>query len=1065
MHGQTTQGMIRGQVRAAVSGIPVARARIRAVNPSLNIELYAETDALGWYAFILLPPGEYWIRAEAPTQLALQPVEVHGLSLPVAGVVEQPIEMRPLADLFGQRGLIQTQASGSTQVLRFYGPDVDVSRVAYLKSSETDVGQLEPSASEVLDPRLVEKLPLAGRDVYSALVLLPGFTSDASTVRSLGLSANGQRPTSSVFLLDGLDDNNHILTGNFPEPPEAIEEYRVSTNNFSAEYGGTSGYIANAVTRRGGSAWRGIIYANTQDEVLDANSFQNNSNGINRQPFLELQDGLQAGGPVAWKNLFSATAFESFRSRSYADPQDSYLPTASFVRSLPAGSIAAALFRSHPPLQYAINPDPNAVGGEVALSPPVHLYRWTGLERLDYVRSSRQQIMGRVSAGSLDRPDFNWTPYGQAGLRQSWTNAGFTATQVWTPAVTGELRAGFMRDSQGWSLANQDLPMLTIASGAPSLELPSADGPASRNVGYHSHSSGLTAGGGIAGVVGKHVWKSGGGLLMRYLDEAILFESNGSYRFDSPDSFRLDQPYQVEAPLSRIALESGNYAAPATSGHYHYDEFSGYFQDDYRATPRLTINAGLRYEWFGAPRASSDTRIATVGLNANQPAQSVPNARVELNGPEVFQMNPGTWSGRFGLSFTPRFLGDAMTFRLGYGMFRDALYDNLWLTVNMNDLTLGDVSYADCNVTRSYLSLGAAILKGCQPGTSSGFFNLTAFSVLRPPLLHSFFLDASVAPWRGWKLEASGTGSVGTGLIDTDVLNRNGVTGAPPNSTLPPIYYRGNWGSSVYTAMKLSVLYHSSHALLRVFYTWSHSIDDQSDPLLGDFFDLGFSNQTDRTPKTYYGAFTFPNNPAADRGNSDFDQRHNFVVFSYWDIPSTRRRGLETWSRNWQLAETFVMRSGLPYSVYAGDQNCQPLCNTRANLIDPAAAYSGTGEITGGKVLLNAAAFGIPPDGINGNTGRNEFRGPGFWNLDLSLGRTFSIPGMGDRGQLQLRADVFNIFNHANLQAPQAFLGTTDILSTFGDALYGRTGNSGFPALTPFVENSRQVQILLRFRF
>jgi hypothetical protein len=159
-----------------------------------------------------------------------------------------------------------------------------------------------------------------------------------------------------------------------------------------------------------------------------------------------------------------------------------------------------------------------------------------------------------------------------------------------------------------------------------------------------------------------------------------------------------------------------------------------------------------------------------------------------------------------------------------------------------------------------------------------------------------------------------------------------------------------------------------------------------------------------------------------------------------------------------------VVRSGLPYTVYAGIQNCQPVCNTRANLIDPA-GYQANGSIMGGEVLLNAAAFSIPVDGTNGNTGRNEFRGPGFWNLDLSLSRMLVVPGMGERGRIELRADAFNVLNHANLQSPQPFLGAIDVLPTFGDALFGRTGNSGFPALTPFVENARRVQLLVRFRF
>jgi hypothetical protein len=1062
LSGQSTQGIISGTVRLAGAGTPVPGTQVRVVNPALNIQLSTSTDAQGRYSFLVLPPGEYWIRAEAPPSLLLRPAEVHGLSLPVSGAIEQPIEMSPLSDLFGQRGLLQLRLGGSTQVLRFYGPDVDVGRVAYQKSAETDVGQFEPSASEVLDPPIVDRLPLPGRDIYSALVLLPGVTSDASSVRSLGLSVNGQRPTSSTFLLDGLDNNNHLLTGNFPLPPEAVEEYRVSSNNFSAEYGGTSGYIANAITRRGGNEWHGIGYANTQNAVLDANSFQHNSNSIARQPFVEIQDGFQAGGPVFRRNLFSSTAFEIFRSSSFADPVDYFLPTKSFVQSLPAGSIAASLLNTHPPIQFAPSSDPNVAGGDVILSPPIHLNRWSGLERLDYVRSPSQQILVSLSAGSLDRPDFNWTPYGEGGLRQSWTTAGAAITQVWTPTLTGEFRAGVTHDGQDWGIANQDLPQIDIADPTAPM-LPGANGPQSRGVAYRSHSHGVSATAGIAGERGRNIWKAGGGFSLRFLDQTIQFENDGRYAFLSSSDFAEDQPFQVEAPLSRIALKGGTFASPNTSGGFRYGEFSGYFQDDFRATSRLTITAGLRYEWFGAPQITSTAPIGTLNLSISSPEGSVPNSSVVPSGRQVFAVDSGTVSGRLGLSYSPHWFRDAMTIRGGYGMFRDPLFDNLWLTVNMNDVTFGDFSFT-CGAVANYLSLAAEIKQHCEAGFSTGFFNLTAFAPMHTPLVHSFFTDLSIAPGRGWKLSASGTGSAGMGLIDTDVLNRNAVNGSAPNFSLPQISYRGNQASSIYAALSLSAQYSAPYGAIRAFYTWSHSIDDQSDALLGDFFDLGFSNQTDRTPKQYYGAFTLPNTPGADRGNSDFDQRQNFVVFSYWDLPSTRRRHWDALSRGWKFAETFVVRSGLPYSVYAGIQNCQPVCNTRANLIDPA-GYQANGSTAGGEALLNAAAFSIPADGTNGNTGRNEFRGPGFWNLDVSLSRTFLVPGMGERGRIELRADAFNVLNHANLQAPQPFMGAFSLLPTFGDALFGRTGNAGFPALTPFVENARQIQVLARFRF
>ena len=132
--------------------------------------------------------------------------------------------------------------------------------------------------SQVIDPVLIRELPLAGRDVYAALATQPGVASDAPTGRGLGLSVNGQRPSSTNFMLDGVENNNYLLSGPLTRvAPEAVQEYRISTNNFSAEYGRTAGVVANAVTRSGGAAWHGIAYLFLKNEWLNANDFQRNA--------------------------------------------------------------------------------------------------------------------------------------------------------------------------------------------------------------------------------------------------------------------------------------------------------------------------------------------------------------------------------------------------------------------------------------------------------------------------------------------------------------------------------------------------------------------------------------------------------------------------------------------------------------------------------------------------------------------------------------------------------------------------------------------------------------------
>ena len=225
---------------------------------------------------------------------------VKGLELAVAGYIEQNVSLRLLSDVW-QKGVPRSSVSRDYRtVLLFYGPDVDTSRFEIIEASPPLRGNLTPSISEVVDQQFLDRLPLAGRDVYELIGLQPGAASDLATVRGVGVSVNGQRPSASSFLLNGLENNNYLTTGPLtPLPPEAIEEYRVSTNNFAAEFGRTSGYLSNAVTRRGTSEWHGLGYFYTRQDWLNATDVQQQQEGQAKQPFSEYEAGGRLTGPLA----------------------------------------------------------------------------------------------------------------------------------------------------------------------------------------------------------------------------------------------------------------------------------------------------------------------------------------------------------------------------------------------------------------------------------------------------------------------------------------------------------------------------------------------------------------------------------------------------------------------------------------------------------------------------------------------------------------------------------------------------------------------------------------------
>src|SRR5437868_2372933 len=330
--GQTTQGLIAGRLVSSQTGAPISGAKVSYSNAATGSSGSVRSDSSGNFFLPMLSPGFYRIRAVAT---AFQSREVQELELPVAARLEVNFRLRPLNDVWEAGQYRSVFLPGSKTIVTIYGPDVDSSRSGSFEATQGRRGALESTVSEVINPALIRDLPLAGRDVYTMLVTQPGVTADTGTARGLGLAINGQRPSSSNFMLDGLENNNYLVTGSLtPIAPEAIEEYRVSTNNFSAEYGRTSGYLANAVSRSGGNQFHGVGYFYLKNDALNANGFQENLAGLKRNPAKENQYGYQVGGPVLKRRLFFSSAFEHLRSRSFQDPADFRLPTTTFVKAV-----------------------------------------------------------------------------------------------------------------------------------------------------------------------------------------------------------------------------------------------------------------------------------------------------------------------------------------------------------------------------------------------------------------------------------------------------------------------------------------------------------------------------------------------------------------------------------------------------------------------------------------------------------------------------------------------------------------------------------------------------------
>jgi hypothetical protein len=1058
---QTTQGLISGSIVNSVTGRPVGAASIAYESPALSASGTDQTDAYGYYFLPLLSTGAYSVRATAP---GFQSQELQQLDLPVAGRIQIDFKLRPLSDVWEAGQYRSVFLPGSKTIVTFYGPDVDTSRSGTFEGQQGIVGTLDTSVSYVIDPTQIEDLPLQGRDVYTMLVSLPGVTADNGTARGLGVSVAGQRPSASNFLLDGVENNNYLVTGPLnPVAPEAIQEYRISTNNYSAEYGRTIGFVANAVTRAGSSEYHGVGYEYLKNAALNAADFTRNLQGLGGQKDTENQFGYQAGGPVLRNRLFFSSALEEHISHSQLDPVTYTVPTTNFIPALdiPSSSIAYQLLTKYPGPKIT-SPTGNIVDS-YTVSQPVVVDRLIALERGDYtLHGGRDRIMARLNIARLTEPDFIWYPYQEfnSALHQNTIGAAANWMHTWTPRLTSEFKLSYNDDDLYWNRAHPEIPTLASSDGTLLPGSPS----------FYSYKNQNRSPEAIYSTVwtrNRHIVTAGVGLLYRLNSGYLTALQDGEYLFRGAFNFAIDQPSELYVAVSRTATTP---VQPDFNRGYGWAQAYFFAQDSFRVSSRLTLNYGLRYERFGAPQNNGASKDLLVNLGPGTDFNSRLAAATLQYGTQIFGVDNGDFAPRFGFSYdlTGKTIGKGHTvLRGGFGMFYDRPFDNLWQDVRNNSVSLPlfNVTGASTN----YLQPIASVLPSYanQSQSSGDFPNLTLMDPnLRNGYAQNFFLGVQRSFGDNLTVEVNGTGSLARRLITSDLVNRLIITAegfnGRPNPALPDIEWRSSQGNSDYSALSAIARYRLRTFQFQAAYTWSHSIDDQSDPIGAEVFNLEFTTVSNGAAASVRPAFAQQFNSNGERGNSDFDQRQNLFLLGVWQ--SEARRLL---TRGWQVSWMAAFRTGFPYSILAPQSGYVPgvaaIENERGNLIDPAAAvYSSPLPAPGGVQLLNPAAFAVPATGVVGNIGRNAFQGPGLYNLDFSLGRSFQVPYLREGTHLTVRADAFNLLNHANLNNPDNLIGSP----AFGLATYGRQGTaSGFPAVSPVNETARQVQVLVRLEF
>ena len=1069
---QSTEGLIAGRVTDSLTGRALSGAMVTCSNEATQTVRSSKTGSDGLYAVALLPPGVYQIQVLLNEYQSQRQDEV---ALGVADSLEMDFQLRPARDIWESAMQSAVLLPRAGTILAFYGPDADPNHWTAFASGTAVTGKLEASVSDAVSPADIRELPLNGNNIYAALLAEPGVTASNTTSRSLGIAADGQRPSSSSFLLDGVEINFYLVSGPLlTVAPEATQEYRLSTNNFSAEYGGAAGYIANAVTRSGGNSWHGLGFFYLKNTVLNANDFQDNlASRLPRVPDREDRPGAFVGGPL-WKNrLFSGTSVAYFRGRSQQQPSSYNLPNSAFLSFLGCPNpafYACQLLRGYP-ISSSTKLDPFVAA--VTFSRPVSVNQWLALQRLDYSAPARGQHIGiRMASSNLSRPDFIWSPYKDyvSGMRQPVYNAAANWTSAIRPATANQLVAGWSYQRLSWTRAHPEVPTLNVTGGNPGAIpiLPGSPAAYGMDNGgrYLQFSDSVTI------VQGRHIAKMGAGGLWRRTNDFLGFGLDGEYLFCNILQFGYlsmscptaasgaPAPAQFTAALARGGSVP---SSPNLNRSYRSSQYFAFAQDALRITPRLVLNLGLRYDRFGPPTYASGARDWAVEFGAGSTFDER-LAHAYLTPPpaapqSLFAADSHNLEPRAGFAYEVSPSGHTLL-RGGLGIFYDRLFDNLWLNARNNSFV-----FPSPVAISSFLPVSAALAYYSTQTSVSDFPKLTAFQPrLRNGYAEQFFLGVRTEPAARWSIELNGTGSLGRRLIATDVINRNELV----NPALPAISYLGNQGLSDYYSLNVVTRWRPHYGFLQASYTWSHAIDLQSDPLAGGLFNLDFVNigpAPGESPTAPNGAaFSTPGNSRGDRASADFDQRHTLVFYSYWQVPPAGSPLVRRILADWRFSQLAAVRSGFPYSVFTAISASTPdVVNAHARPLSPGYALLATPRpVTGGERLFDASAFCSDNACPNAPTGRNAFAGPGLIDLDVSVSRVLHPRWLGEAGGLTLRADGFNFLNHANLNPPGNIPGT----SSYGVALFGTPRQSaGFPSLVPLAQTARQIQLMVRLSF
>ncbi len=1073
LYGQQTTATVVGTVTDP-SGAVITGVTVRATNLATNASRDGTSDASGSYSIPFLVAGNYTVTA---TLTGFQAQKVDRITLQVDQTARIDFKM--------QVGNVSESVEVSASA-------------AALQTENATVGT-------VIDSAKILELPLNGRNFIQLAQLVPGVNSGTPgsiTVRrgrgSVGqtdqsygataASANGQRDTANRYLLDGIEVMDYdAVTYSFSPSVDALEEFKVETSSYSAEAGSAPGGQISMVTRSGTNILHGTLWEFNRNDALsqtyDAIAGASAPNPrLNRNQF-----GANIGGPVVLPKLYHGkdkTFFffnweSGYAAQGAIPAPKTIIPAAvrtgdfSNVRNSKTGALIPILdpFAGAPFANNIIpssrlsqqalvflsfNPLPNGPNNSYLPAPSSAVaYQRNYTTRIDHNFSTRDTISGRYLFNDTYEAGIPYWGHDTRNNLGRTQGAEGNWTHTFGPSLINQFRTGWHHFGEAEVFGTTNDPNYDVAGkmNLPGVSrLPLEYGPPSISI---SGPDGAYSVYDLARQIGPRTRSNG---IYQILDTVSWQSGSHSFKMGLEINNRLVTFQQARAPRGAIGftgiytgssladfmlgyVQNANLNPTHTNTDLHDWTQAYYFQDDWKVTPNLTVNLGLRYDYY-APYTQSDNRFADVYQNGYT-ITGIVTPQNSPYGNGLLQPNRNDFGPRAGIAYRPHWGGESVI-RAGYGIYWTSEISNAIFA-----MAEGDQATSGASVTGNPSGLPNILFSNPFGAGSSGPAGTLPFAVSNDQNLK----DTYAQQWNfniqhkfpgNFVLDAGYVGAKDTHLIVTfGDLNRplqivcpnvaacgpSAVTSNPNTRRPDQLFPRAvtgdkSTGDASYNALQVKIERRSTSGLtLLTAYTWSKSMSGPSD--IGGQVGGG----------QFIGAPQDVFNGTLDRSISGFDVTQRFVQTLLYDVPFFKTmHGFGRYVLDgWEVSSIMTAQSGFPAAVTLNVDTTGTGINSRPDQI--ASGNLDPGQRTW-KRWFNTGAFIQAPYGRFGDSPRTgAFRLPGIFNIDFSATKAFHI--RETRG-LQIRMEAFNLFNHFN---PDPY--TVDLAvnsATFGSVGLGLHG-------------------------